>query len=214
MHSPSPARAPLVFSRVPPPRWARLPGAHLQSRARPGDHDPALCPDSSRALCSGERGQAGGSPAPPKGPLEPRGVFWAVGALRVEKGNFHRAPAPASALLRAGSSRSAGSGGVSSALSAPQASFHARGTMLEVEGSGERLFESQLPAKRPRLARSRPPRSGSCHRAGCGGKGARRRCGSSSSGGGGCFHHSENARLCMASSADANRPARTRTRPI
>ncbi|XP_022363324.1 uncharacterized protein LOC111150199 [Enhydra lutris kenyoni] len=86
------------------------------------------------------------------------------------------------------------SSGVSAALSRPQLPSSLQGAK---PAGGGGLYRTQLPAKRLRLSRSRPPRPESSHLSGGGGWGAARPCSGSS-----CFfHHSEDARAGIACSA-------------
>lgn len=86
------------------------------------------------------------------------------------------------------------SSGASAALSRLQLPSSLRGAK---PAGGGGLYRTQLPAKRLRLSRSRPPRPESSHLSGGGGWGAARPCSGSS-----CFfHHSKDARAGIAGSA-------------
>lgn len=86
------------------------------------------------------------------------------------------------------------SSGASAALTRPQLPSSLRGAK---PAGGGGLHRTQLPAKRLRLSRSRPPRPESSHLSGDGGWGAARPCSGSR-----CFfHHSEDARAGIAGSA-------------
>lgn len=151
-----------------------------------------VCPAVTRSSVSLS---SPGVPASHRGPRDSAaqalGSFRAAGALRLGKGNFHRAWNPA---LRSAEPGVPSSSGVSAALSRPQLPSSLWGAK---PAGGGGLYRTQLPAKRLRLSRSRPPRPEPSHLSGGGGWGAARPCSGSS-----CFfHHSEDARAGIAGSA-------------
>lgn len=168
----------------------------LEPPARPGpvpDRGPAVCPAVTpspipRALSSagGPRASEGatgfGSPSPEQS-------FRAAGALRLGKGNFHRAR---SSAPRSAEPSAPGSGSVSSAFSGSQLPSSLLGAKPAGGRGGGGLYGTQLQAKRLRLSCCRPPLPESSHLSGGGGWGAARPC-SGGSGDSCFFHHPEDA---------------------